>query len=298
MLSLAVNSLNNNDLALYNPNRRSKLAKTIDKHGDKFLHKHSALRLSHLREFIAPIQPDIPVVIFDAVIWSKNLDKLAEILGDRRKTFHYWNKIKSPREIMQLKSLGFCVTTFDEDDANTYKIAYVDQFYWYNDQLIAEKRPQKNTSKIAFFCGKDKGRCDDIAHIRKLLEAQNITCDFHIVSKRSEYLPYTEVLKRILQSDLIIDINQPEQRGKSLRPLEALFMERKVISFHLDNDECFNDTLLLPVSKFTNFEKFITTPIKVKKSCREYYSFANWLDRLSNLSSYSNPISSKAETGE
>ena len=150
--------------------------------------------------------------------------------------FWYWNPLN--REYLEkriqynisfIKSLGYQIYTFDPKDASRYKIHFHNQF--------GRMLPVNNNYELKYDCyflGKRKKRenlCNKIENILHQMGFKNL---FIHVSSSNDIIPYAENIKYVFQSKCIIDIVQPGQTGLTLRPLEALFYKKKLITTNIE----------------------------------------------------------------
>jgi hypothetical protein len=93
-----------------------------------------------------------------------------------------------------------------------------------------------------FFAGRAKNRLQNILRTYKFLVSHDIKCDFHIfgVDKRqmrydddikyNKWMPYKELLKRMRRSRCILEILQKHGEGPTLRMVEAIVYNKKIIT--------------------------------------------------------------------
>lgn len=200
----------------------------------------------------------------------------------------YWNPI-SKSEKLEKFSESLCeVWTFDIHDAKKYNLKYNSQYYFHD--IILEK--SKETEKI-LFVGGDKGRYDMLIELQNELSRFNILTDFHITqtskstnsNKYKKRISYNSILKKIAESTAILDIVSEGQSGLTLRPLEALFFEKKLIT----NDksmiewDCYhpNNIFILGIDNLSNLHKFMGSDFYIFPDQKKmYYDFDMWLNRF------------------
>ena len=89
----------------------------------------------------------------------------------------------------------------------------------------------------------------------------------------------------IAESKCILDYNQEGQVGLSLRPMEALFLERKLITNNTDikNYDFYNhdNIFILGEDNINEIKEFINKPYKkIDQDIIDYYDFDQWLNRF------------------
>ena len=98
-------------------------------------------------------------------------------------------------------------------------------------------------------------------------------------------MPYPEVLQNINRSRAILDFVSPNQSGYTLRPLEALFLNKKLITNEPSiRQETFYRSENIFIYGEDDQDKlldFINSPFqKVDPSAYQIYDFDNWLSAI------------------
>ena len=131
------------------------------------------------------------------------------------------------------KFVGFSIITFDRKDAEKYKIKFYTQII--NSDVLPTKKKEK--SNKLFFIGQDKGRYNLLKRIDLLSCRNNNIFIFseidskYSITKTVEYDQYIEILN---ESMFVIDLVQKNQSGLTIRVLEALFLNKKIITNNYD----------------------------------------------------------------
>lgn len=182
------------------------------------------------------------------------------------------------------------IWSFDEEDCVKYGLRYNTQYY-FNTISLENKRDKFDV----FFVGGDKGRIKDLVNIQKQLSDMEITNYFHITRNGKmnehykevykEHIPYTKVLNYISESKAILDYVSENQSGLTLRPLEALFFKKKLITNDItivDRDFYRKDNIfVIGKDDIKNLPQFLSTPYKViEKEVVDKYDFNSWLERF------------------
>lgn len=172
------------------------------------------------------------VIIFDRLYSQNVIPYIKKHNKNARIIFWYWNIIetnfKKPRYPQAAE-----YWTFDTRDAQKYQMNKNIQFYFRRDkQTILECKYD------VFFVGSDKGRAAELRNFEKKLRKAGYKTCFKIIRDKtskdgieySDYLRYSEVLSHIRQSRCILDFCQSAQSGLTLRPLEALYYNKLLIT--------------------------------------------------------------------
>lgn len=175
-------------------------------------------------------------------------------------------------------SLGIRVSTFDESDANQYKIGYYPQFYRKKGDICP-----KTILNTFFFLGRDKGR-------RKVLDSMINTfskygkCNFIITetNTQKDTVNYNDYIKELITSSVLFDVVQSGQTGMTLRILEGLFYRKKIVTNNalIRNYPFYNSTNFLIYKEDISDEEITgflnSSYIDYPTSIIENYSMDKW----------------------
>lgn len=150
---------------------------------------------------------------------------------DKKIIVYFGNIIRDSSQKQYLefaKGITKYIFTFDYGDSQHYLIEYARMPFTY------EVTRSKNQNESVYFFGRDKGRKTQINEIKNVLEQQGISVDFTIVENESQFQTYQEIFDRTSQSKAILEITEIRQNSFSLRVLEALFLQKKIITNNLE----------------------------------------------------------------
>ena len=192
---------------------------------------------------------------------------------------------KSKAIVEYIRSLGFKMATFDRQDSINYNMAYFPQFYRFNERNISSE-----IEYDFFFCGRDKGRKTIIEKYESLLSKIG-NCNFIIVDTNNiaDVLGYYEYLKQIENSRIICEVVQKGQSGLTVRALEALFFEKKLITnnesiIEFDFYDSNNIFIFRDTTSENDIKNFLSLPIKhIESNIKKKYEVNNLIKYLSNL---------------
>ena len=195
---------------------------------------------------------------------------------------YFWNILedqKPYKKLIEDKNIDE-FWTFDKNDAKKYNMKYNPQFYTKNVKIQDEQNKYD-----VLFLGRPKTRKKDIVELEKKLEEEGIQTNFKIIENEKDYVSYDEYLKMIAESKSILDYNQEGQVGLSLRPMEALFLERKLITNNTDikNYDFYDhdNIFILGEDDINKLKEFINKPYKkINQDIIDYYDFEQWLKRF------------------
>ncbi|HIF9178742.1 TPA: hypothetical protein ACX6QN_003591 [Photobacterium damselae] len=201
----------------------------------------------------------------------------------------YWNPVSKSVPIERFSKYGCEIWTFDKDDSIKFNIKYNLQYYFNNVKPIIS-----HTNNDVFFVGGDKGRLDYLLKIKSQLESLGIKSIFNITNtskikiRKGIYqnrISYDEVMCEINNSKAIIDVVSKNQSGLTLRPLEAMFFRKKLITndFDIVNRDFYSkeNVFILGKDNINNLPYFLQRPYKeIPDSILLKYDFDLWLFRF------------------
>ena len=246
---------------------------------------------------------EINIKQYDLIIVFEDIKLIPIITRHKRKKTKVilWNwNLKSAKQAKLENILKkWCeIWTFDRNDAKKFNWKLNKQFYFQPQVYNNRKFMNKNEEIRAFCACVDKGRYRLMKDIRKKLQSHNVICDFWMVKQQDKIydkedeswivnsgLQYKEFLDYTEKDDLIIDIVQNEQEGLTVRALEALFYNKKLITNNnAIKDELFfdsNNILIWDESAGNEIDAFIKLPYHICPSkIKEEYSFVTWISKF------------------
>ncbi len=219
-------------------------------------------------------------IIFESLYNEKVAKKIKRTKKENKVIVYFWNYIDDNNKyILNDKNIDE-FWTFDKNDAQKYNMKYNPQFYTKNVKIQDEQNKYD-----VLFLGRPKTRKKDIVDLEKKLKEEGIQTNFKIIENEKDYVSYDEYLKMIAESKCILDYNQEGQVGLSLRPMEALFLERKLITNNTDirNYDFYNhdNIFILGEDNINEIKEFINKPYKkIDQDIIYYYDFDQWLNRF------------------
>lgn len=227
--------------------------------------------------------------------------------------FWYWNsllywekKCGTQEKYLEIKNtrerIYDEIATYHHEDAekNTYK--YINQFY--SDEIVKKISESKNKESDLYFCGRDKNRIDLVLKVKEKMDELGISFKFFILkdekkdylfyekkSESSDFLlekgiKYVEMLKEIKGSKVLLDIVEKGESGVTLRVVESLFFEKKLITNNklIKNLDFYNSNNIFIIEDFDNIEIkkdfFETKYEKVEESIKNRYTLENWINEI------------------
>lgn len=226
------------------------------------------------------------IILFDSPLNVNAANYICAKYPNLRIIFWFWNHIYN-KDILSKLNPHIERWTYDSKDAMDYNIRLNSQFYF---PEIAEEYANSGCENEydCMFVGSDKGRSEMISQCKTTLSSAGLSSYIHVTSKfgqRSSFIPYKSVVKIIESSRCIIDILPVAQSGMSLRPLEALFFNKKLITNWslIKTQPFFNkaNVFIIGEDNQEDLSLFVNSDIiPINEDVKEYYSFKNWINRF------------------
>lgn len=239
--------------------------------------------------FSGSISDGDTVIVLDSMTQNKVIELIDEQHTVKRKIYVLWNPCTGDALIENLKKKGWEVWTFDPKDAREFGLLYAGQFM----PTDMGGDASRNIESDIFFVGIDKGRfkiLDDIA--RRF--AGSLKLNFKMVSpvralfnkKYSARIPYSRCVEEASKSKAILDLTQEGQAGLTLRVLESLFLNKKVITNnrYIKNYSFFNNDNIFVIDSpdMPGLREFISKDAVPQPGSLEKYTYVQWLWRIIN----------------
>lgn len=224
------------------------------------------------------------IIIFDR-LYSQNIIKFIHKTNPQaRIVFWYWNLIEDDSKKPQYRNLAE-YWTFDAGDEKKYNLMKNHQFYFNN----IENQLEMKESDI-FFVGADKGRYKKLKTLQSKLKSKGYKTKFFIIKDKTseesgeyaEFMSYEEVMKYIKGTKCIVDYYQEKQTGLTLRTLEAIFFNKKVVT---NNKEIKKysfykpDRFLIIPEEMNQIDSFINDDISDYTKKEQFqFSYESWLE--------------------
>lgn len=171
---------------------------------------------------------------------SQLLRNIAQKATNSKLYFYSWNiaKDESKFEITYnaVKNSGFQFYSYDRGECEKYGLKFNTIMY---DRTLTLQTAHEQYDTL--FLGYLKDRKEDILSLYDMFTSAGLTPRFVIVSKgerkekfpfeyRDDYVGYYDYLKMVGTSRAILDIAQQKQDGYSMRVMEAIFFNKKLVT--------------------------------------------------------------------
>ena len=235
------------------------------------------------------------IFIFDGVRGRDVIEYIRDHNKRARIIIYYINSVdfadrKAPHHY---KGLDCEFYTFDPIDAKKFGIKF--KPYFYPEEYMVDCDEKVDIKQDVFFVGVDKDRLGIIKDLHKKFEQMNLTDKLMIVAtphkkySRSDEkwlakrVPYEKIAENIKQSRAILDIVQSGQSGITLRPMEAMFYNKKLITnnIYIKEYDFYNprNIFILQERNISELKEFLELPtIEINQEIKNKYRFSGgWL---------------------
>lgn len=231
-------------------------------------------------------------IIIDANIINRTVPRVLRSIGFKgRIIYWYWNPVSNCVNPTKIDRRYCELWSFSKRDCKRYNLKYNSTYY-----IGDETEETESLVTDFFFIGRDKGRYSKLMELKCNLEKFGFSTDFRIIRDNtspssghfSDFMPYDEIIKCIKHSRAIVEILQEGQEGASLRVMEALFYNKKLISdaSFLVEESFFsnNQFFLLPSHPIEEIKEFMKMTFTREDKSKEklYFSFPEWLNRFNS----------------
>ncbi|POL68156.1 hypothetical protein C3F31_27795, partial [Escherichia coli] len=230
------------------------------------------------------------------------IKKTVKVKNEHCKFIMYlWDSVNNKPKVKRIINQFDSVFTFERDDAEKWGVTFLPLFYSprfdnkhehslkydlcfigtaHSDRvdlvncITAEVRNIKDINAYTFFYFQN----EIIFKLKNLLSGKKINTDVEF-----EPLSQSEVVEMMKCSEIIIDIHHPRQRGLTMRTIECIGLNKKIITTNEDIKKYdFYDPNMICVVKRHQVivpENFINAP-NVNYKNREQYSLQQWVKKI------------------
>ncbi|MDD4371674.1 MAG: hypothetical protein PHD56_11490 [Anaerostipes sp.] len=238
------------------------------------------------------------IIVMDTILqYDANLLKnISEKSRNCQKFIYSWNIVKDPVKYAQIREsadkYGFKFYCYDLGNCKKYNMNFNTIMY---DRKL--KLPSVNIEYDALLLGFLKDRKDKMLQLYNAMIDAELNPRFVVVTDeennhlpfeiRKDYIDYYQYLEMLNKSRAILDIAQCGQDGYSMRVMEAIFLNKKLITTNRAvKDANFynsNNILVIELGKTSKEEIRTFFNKKFHKYSEEiisYYSFDTWINRF------------------
>lgn len=291
------NKINNDEIELCRVFKSEKWIK------NKFLSIIRKYRLKYSKffydEWFTNLNHYEMIIVFDSPFnydrcLLSNISKKAQ---NAVKVLYLWNIVNNEKlineQLNECKKNNFSIYSYDKENCQKYNLKF-------NSIMYIQDITLKNNNILfdTIFLGFLKDRNEKLKNLYEIFKKANLKAKIVIVSRpgeeenqlfdyRKKSVKYDEYLDLISKSNSILDITQENQNGFSLRVMESIFLNKKLITTNKDilNSNFYNKNNILVIDIDNIIEKeiidFFNLPfIEYSDEIKKYYSLEEWIKRF------------------
>lgn len=221
------------------------------------------------------------IILFDDGVNKCVTNWIKKTYPNAKLILYYWNNVDDYLLSLSKNKDFDDIWSFNSYDCNKYKLKYNPQFYFENKLKI-----NNNNNKFdILFIGRDKGRKEIVGNFLETVENYNLDNKIIIIEDEKDCIDYSKYLEYLSSSKIILDIVTSQNYGLTLRTLESIFYEKKLITNNKNivNYDFYdkNNIFIIGIDDMDKMKNFINSEYKkIDKKIIDYYKFESWFDRF------------------
>lgn len=236
---------------------------------------------------ISLIEENTRVIIIDNrhLVDLRIIDKILPSSVERN--LFYWTPIcqlfhrytpEKRSKYMKAISKMYRISSFNADDANIYpEITVKPPFF----RFPKESESASDIKQGLYFIGYEKNRLNVLLKYKASFEKLGLQCSFLIFKRKAKGISYLENIRNVSRCSCVVDITAG-QAGISLRPLEALFFDKKLITNNKSIKEYSfyhpSNIFVLEEDNLNDLPAFVNAPVSViSKNIKEEFDINTWI---------------------
>ena len=230
-------------------------------------------------------QKEQTIIVFDnGIIDAKEvLSFIAKKNLGKRLIFYYWNPVERSVNPSKIPA-RYEKWSYSPKDCDKYGMKYNSTFFF--DSLVPLKKECKYD---VFFAGKDKGRKKDLLKLKRIFDSYGLKNRFYITASHPRFqrkgfdkaISYNDLMKMTNESRCILDYYFYPDAGLSLRAMEGVFLNKKIITNNSSYKQYdfYNksNVFILGEDDLDTIVEFVCSEVNVvDKRIVFQYRFENW----------------------
>lgn len=235
------------------------------------------------------------IFCIDSNITPSVLRWICKHKGDARLIMYFRNKFYESKRrwnLSELRTLPVEIWSYNIHDCEKYGFRYNSQVLNY--QIFNDLKNSTIEYSIAFV-GSNKGRYKVLEEIYKHLVVTSLPKPYFYMTgveartwnrcENQSYLSYSEYLSIASRSIAILDLISEENKGLTFRPLEAMFLKKKLITNYaeiIQYDFYKKDNVfIVGVDDWNSLETFLSSPyVDIQEEIVKSYTTDEWIKRF------------------
>lgn len=236
---------------------------------------------------------DDKIIVFDSYTTPGYLYWLCREYPDKRIILWFWNMVKDPEWLKKIPP-QVEVWSYARADCAAYGLKHNTQFFFdcYAEDARQHRHRERPFTYKAAFAGRDKGRTEVLYSLADMLEKAGVEVNLQIMPRPErkpaalfeKLISYQEIIEQAKDADILLDYSNNADAGLSLRPMEAMFYGKKLIT---NSREILRADFYDPANIYVlgedkrQIEEFLAVPVNpADLAVRDRYLLSNWLKRF------------------
>lgn len=172
------------------------------------------------------------ILFWDCLDLQEYLVVHSALKKDLIRNIFFWNPLSRwaragavEKAIRRLSLAGFRLHTFDPKDSDKYSLHLLK-----NVNRMFLESGNVPIRQDFYFVGKPKDRKDFLKALEEKLQSKGFRTKFLLVDRKEDSISNYDNIRFSQESACIVDVVSSKQSGLTLRPLDALFLEKKLIT--------------------------------------------------------------------
>lgn len=232
------------------------------------------------------------IIFFECVVKNKAIKIIRENNPNLRIIIYFRNQFSYSKKrnlsLKFLKKYDCEFWSYNKKDCENLNFKYNSQFW----NINYYKKIEKKSSILYNFCflGRVKGREKELIELEKFSKQSNKENFFYLVPKTEynfdknisdKYMSYVDYLNIAQKSLCIVDLVSSKNYGLTLRPLEAQFLKKKLITNYKDIEKYDfydkNNIFILGKDSIQLLQNFLETAYIENFKDLDKYNFDSWI---------------------
>lgn len=210
----------------------------------------------------------------------------------RRKKVFFWNPLSRwhsfphfiQKQVDFLKNQNFNFYTIEAKDAQAYSLELVK-----NVNRKCDEPENVSIRQDFYFIGKEKKRKETISLLERALQKRGFRTLFYLVKDKCDAISLDENVRHSQESACIVDIVDENQSAFTLRPFDALFLKRKLLtnSWQIEQADFYHPSniYIIKNNSLAGVEDFMKEPYReIDPQIIAQYEVNQWLQNFPGVS--------------
>ena len=232
------------------------------------------------------------IIVFDSNLTKQTIKAFAKLKFSGRKILFFRNQVTKRNlkwDFDTLKKLGIEIWSYNLGDCKRYGFKYNNETLSYK-RLCGVAEKDEETYDLVFI-GDNKNREGTLIELDNYCKNNNLNNYFYVMNapnlknnqcKNNAYMDYRDYVKIIHKTKAILDLVEKDNYGLTFRPIEALFLNKKLITNYFELQELdYQQSNVLYLDEQSDIKVFLqreTKPIAEMEKMK--YDSNKWIENF------------------